>query len=493
MKDSLNRMIWLCRLLIVFGIAMKFYGLNDPWKRNDHYNFGGIRTTIYAECLKETPLAISKGIPHSHCWTSTPQYYNSHPSTVLFAMWGWTNIFGSSEAAYRSFVLLFSVLNIFLLFQIARLARPDSDVFPWLAAALQSIFLGGMYFGTHPDFIGEFTISFILFSSWLALKGFLTLAGLTTFLAGVSAWPGYIGFAPLWLYTLLVGRARKRIFAMAVCGFVFAALTMIWLKQQDTDTFAFFKMKLFYPGHVAKHEKVWYEPLLFAMNVVTSWARLLSPVLASIAAFELIRGDGRAFFTQWRNRWSQLNSFHHAVLLAGGTGVFYSLSGHEYFRVHVYLYLFMTPGLALLIARFIERWALHQPVLMSSQERKVMTIALLLFASFYPYGIYQSSLLHDVVNSILLIGSTLFLIWITWTTNRRLAPITGLLVVCAVSNASQTINYRNERDTERSFCEKARQEYEQTGLPIKTTEERSEAKDLLYCRGIPIEYIQPEN
>ncbi len=269
-------------------------------------------------------------------------------------------------------------------------------------------------------------------------------------------------------------------------GLVLVLSIMMWLHQR-ADIVDFLKTKLLDPGYVTKEEKGWFEPLLFLKNIVTSWARLLSPLLATLAAAELIRGEGKFFVTDWRSRWKNLTPFHHAVLLAGGTGVIYAILGHEYFMVHVFLYQFMTPGLALLAARFIEKWAQGEATIATKKERIIITIMAVLFAALYPYGIYQSSFVHDVFNSIFFIGSTLALIWLIWRPKRSAPALLGLVALCAFANASQTINYRNEPDTERSFCEKARAEYERTGQVVHTTEKRSDAKDF-YCRGVPIEY-----
>ncbi|MES2857477.1 MAG: hypothetical protein V4692_16520, partial [Bdellovibrionota bacterium] len=97
-------------VLVFLGIAGKFYRLNDPWKVHDHYNWGGVHTTEYTECLKSTPLSESKGIPHGRCGIDKLEYYPNHPPTILFALWGWTNVFGSAEWAYRLFIILFSSL-----------------------------------------------------------------------------------------------------------------------------------------------------------------------------------------------------------------------------------------------------------------------------------------------------------------------------------------------------------------------------------------------
>lgn len=477
----------ICQVLIILGLLGRLYGLNAPWKTHDHYNFGGVWTTTYAECLKQTPLQISKGVPHTDCWNEHPNYYRAHPPTILFALWGWTEFFGSSEAAYRLFMFFFSALNVLLIYQIAKTARPTLT-FPWLAAGFQSMFLGNIYFGTHLDFIGEFTVFFVLLTALLTLRGHLTLAGLTALIAGVSAWPGYISLGPLWFYTLSTQRGRKRVLAFTALGLVLATLTMMWL-HQTRHIGDFLQTKLANPGYISQREKGPKEPILFALNYFSSISRLLSPLFAAFAFFELLFGDGRKIFTSWRQRWTNLEPFHHAVILGGGTGFLYSLIGHEYFMVHVFLYLFLTPGLALLLARCIERWttAQNSDKLARREQIAIMLLGLLTTA-LYPYGIFKSNAVHDAINSAGFILSTLALFFLIWNRSFSGRAAMTLVAISAALNVSQTINYRNEPDTERSFCESARREYQTTGQPVHTQTARSAAKDFLYCRDLPIIY-----
>ncbi len=472
---------------------MKLYGLNDPWKRNDHYNFGGIVTTAYAECLKSTPLAVSKGVPH-FCARGADEtflhFYRAHPPTILFAMWGWTSLFGSDEWAYRLFVAFFSTLNIALMYFIARAARPQSQVFAWATAAFQAVFLGNIYFATHLDFISEFTVFFVLATALAALQRRMSLACGFGLLAGISAWPGYIVFAPLWFYSFLIGQGRKRVLFTAILGFACALATMMWL-HQTIDIVEFLRTKLLDPGYIQKREKGWSEPIRFARNFLTSQARMLSPLFAACAFFELIWGDGRELLRSvlWPASWRRLTPFHHAFLLAGGTGFVYALIGHEYVMVHVYLYLLFTPGLALLCARFFERSLMANSNLGAVGGYKlVMTGLIVLFAALYPYGIFQSSLVHDVVNSTLFIVSALAMIYFLRKPVVGTVPILALIAVNSLANASQVANYRNEHDTERLFCNQAREEYARTGKPVETYEEESNAKIYLYCVGVPIVY-----
>lgn len=500
-RARMNKLRLFFMALIFCGVVAKFYGITDPWKIHDHYNFGGVHTTAYAECLQSTPLAISKGIPHRKCWSNTPEYYPAHPPTILFAMWGWSEVFGHAEWAYRLFTLTFSALNILAMFFIAREARPRSSLFPWIVAAVQSITLGGMYFGTHLDFISEFTVFFVLLMALAALKRKMTLASCLALTAGVSAWPGYISFAPLWAYAWLIGKGRRRVFAFGAFGFVVALVTMMWL-HQTFDIVDFLKMKLFKPGYVDKKHNGWRLPFVFVSNFFFSQSRLLGPLLAVFAFFELLRREGRDFFTGWKNRWRSLNSFHHAVLLSGGTGFCYALIGHEYFIVHVFLYLLLLPGLSLLAARFIERLLTGDETVAASTEPRstsnsrlttgrdwVVLVALgVLFIVCYPYGIFKTNAVHDALTSVVLASTALAFLYFAKKERLRDRAVGVFCAFAFLGNLSQLINYRNEPDTERSFCEKAREEFKRTGQPVHTTEPRSDAKDLLYCKDLPVIY-----
>jgi hypothetical protein len=519
----------ICAILIFLGILSKFYGINEPWKTHDHYNFGGVWTTSYAECLKQTPIAISRGIPLTLCWTDKPSYYPAHPPTVLIALAGWTQIFGNAEWAYRLFFLIFSTLNILLLFKIARIVRPIG-LFPWLAAALQSTFLGGIYFGTHPDFIGEFTVFFILLTALLALKKNMTTACLAALAAGISSWPGYIVFAPLLAYSWLIGKGRKRVMLFGVLALVCAMSTIMWL-HQTFDIIDFLKWKLLKPGYVKLDKKGWLEPLNFIHNIITSLSRLLGPLFFSLGIYSLVWGEGRGLIKIFKlstpapskiksqltapaeqlrpvgllslNKLSlkrlslrislknyiylkSLNSFHHAVLLCGGMGVLYTLIGHEYMMVHVFLYLFWLPAFALLGASWLEGLFASSEGMLTPSKSIATTIAVTV-AALYPFGIFKSNIIHDAINSAAIVISILiFVYYFFWREAKPTArAIAAFLVTGFLINFSQTANYRNEPDTERSFCEHARKEYEATGRPVHAPEaSRSDAKSLLYCAPI---------
>ncbi|RYZ82755.1 MAG: hypothetical protein EOP06_21170, partial [Proteobacteria bacterium] len=404
-----------CLILITLGILVKFYGINDPWKRSDHYNYGGVLTTTYAECLKTTPLAVSKAVPHIDCWKSEPAYYRNHPPTILFGMWAWTSVFGSEEWAYRSFILLFSVLNIGLIFLIAKEVRPGN--FPYLAAACQACFLGNMYFGTHPDFIGEFTVTFLLLGALFALRKQMWAACVLGLVAGISAWPGYIFFGPLFIYSLMIKEGRKRVVAFGAFGVLLAIGTMMWL-QQKSDVIEFLMFKIFTPGYLKPERKGWIEiPQLFK-SFFDSQARLMSPLLAGIALYGLFVGLGRSYFK--RVNFHTLSKLHHAVLLSGGTGLLYFILSREYFVIHIFLYLLFTPALALLAANFLEQWSEGKLMAPTKSLKRGAIFFVFLSAAVYPFGIYKSNVTLDIVAAIFLTVPALMFLYLAAKNN--LAP-----------------------------------------------------------------------
>ncbi len=224
-------------VLIVIGALMRFWGLNDAWKRNDHYNFGGVWTTAYTECWRATPFAVDRGVVAIGCKSAEPAYYRSHPPTGPWALSHFTSWIASPQASYgfpewsyRLFTLIFSILNILGVFLIARAAKLDS-MSALIAAALQSTALGNMYFGTHLDFISEFTLSFCLLATWLALLahkswqwGLVSLAGV---IAGLTAWPGTLVFAPLTI--LAWWRSRRHTWIPLLGGAISVMIAVLWM------------------------------------------------------------------------------------------------------------------------------------------------------------------------------------------------------------------------------------------------------------------------
>jgi hypothetical protein len=158
------------------------------------------------------------------------------------------------------------------------------------------------------------------------------------------------------------------------------------------------------------------------------------------------------------------------------------------------LYLLFTPALALLVARFFERWASSE-VVFSEADFKWLAGLVILQTALYPYGIFKTNVVHDALTSVELSLTALGFLWIAKRRSNSVSKntVATFLALAFFGNLSQMMNYRNEPDTERSFCEWAKTEYARTGQPIHTKEHYSRAKFYLYCRNIPIVYEGDEN
>jgi hypothetical protein len=482
-----RRAAFLLLSLILMGGAFRLYDVGAPWKTRDHYNFGGIWTTAYAECLRTTPIEISRGVAHLGCGPGENlNFYRAHSPSPLFLIWAWTSVFGTSETAHRTLIWLFSMINVVMVLLIAR-GVFTNHISALAAGAAQSLFLGGLYFGTHLDFIGEPTITFVLLSAHQALKGRIGRAIVFAVISGLVSWPGFIMLATLLVDAAVRRNRRDVILASAglAFGLVVALALMMWL-HQTSNIIAFLSEKLFRPGYVRADETGLIFPLLLLKNIISSLSRLMGPALLGLGLVSI--------FWQLPSR-----ACLRAAWLTGGTGVLYTLAGAQYHMVHVYLYLFWLPGLALLLGSFGEP---AQGVAGEHKRARFgLMLALVLGAvALYPYGIFKSNTVHDVLNSGVIIGSGLaLLIQIYRSRQIRPALMVGLIAVAGGANVSQMINYRNEPDTERSFCEQARRLAIQ--LPegavlrardISKSAQPSDAKRLLYCRGLRIDFTSSE-
>lgn len=470
-------------IIAVVGTLFRSYGITDHWRTNDHYNYSGSATTHALHCLKTTPLSVSRGLYTFFCDTPQRYFYPNHSSAILFGMWGLTLIFGDAEWVHRLYTLIFSVLNIFLVFLIAQNVWSKGRR-PVFAAFFQAFFLGSIYFGTHIDLITECVLSFMLLSTLAAQKEKWGWACFWATFSGLIAWVGFLQFAPLLLLSWVKRRNFKTVLVGSGIGFLFGVGLMMYLL--DTwNPVAFLHHKLFeaeYVSTTSMRDKLIF-PFAFVKNFFVSQDRLLGALFATLAFYELAFGEARALFTTSRAKLANLSNYHHALILCGGADLVYALIGPKYVMVHIYLYLFALPFFALLCANLFSKIFIGGMAHIA--KPKVFIAMGLFFVAFYPYGIFKTNAIHDAITSVVIILSTLIFIFAR-NNLRKIALV--LICVAALANFSQMVNYRNEPDSEYTFCEWAKQEYARTHEPIITHERHTQTKDLLYCRGIPIVY-----
>lgn len=473
--------------LILFGALSRFYDLDAPWKRKGHYNYGGLHTANYLHCLKQTPLAISHAIPHYKCDKTGPaDFYPNHPPTMLFALWGWSSVFGESEASLRSFVGLFSVLNIVLVFLLAQ-AMGFTEIGALSAAAVQAVFPGTLFFGTHNDFVCEFAMFFSIAAGLLALRNRIHWACVVTIFAGVAAWPGYFGFAGLLASQWLL---RKRITPVILWGALGAGVglaMMMWLRQ-STDVLGFLQSKMVHQGYVESSQLDIFYPLRWLYQAWQYHSVLLSPLFLMWLVLALCWLHGQT------DRVLRLGQ----ILAISGGGILNAIVGHQFVYIHEFNYLYILPSYALLIGLWLnsEFAKSAQADLEPNKQGLVMPKAVfgffvLFLVSTYPYGRLQSNQIHDIFNSVLM--ASLCIAFAIQIRKSAVPPRNWIifLLLAAFVNVSQLVNWRNEPSLDADFCKKASQEYKRTHSVVATSLELDPALKF-YCKGVPLSHSGPQ-
>jgi|GEM_PF-4245359 len=474
--QKLHLLLGVC---LIAGLGFRFYDLHAPWKRKDHYNYGGLHTTMFVECYKKTPLSVSKAIPHMDCADNAAPggFYPNHPPTLIIAEAWWTDLWGLSEASIRTFVAMFSLLNVLLVYLLAR-AVLKNETSALLAATVQAVLPATLYFGTHADFICEFAVFFSLLATLLMKQGRAHLAGFVTVLAGLVSWPGFLGFAGLAFYTWRKKRSWWPILIWGAFGFTSGLILMMWL-QQKLDLIEFLKFKLVRPGYVGQHTFDYLYPLRWTYQAWQYLSMLISPLFALWAVLALtavrVSPDRRAFGDD--------------LILISGSGILYAIAGHEYFYIHAFLWLYALPGVAILLAWWLT------PALTAQQEQGThskwgVSLLTLFVVATYSYGRLKTNLYLDSINDAIMAFSVIgfAILWLQKKTNPRSWLV--LFVLTAMVNFSQLVNWRNEPETDMQFCNSAREEFARTHSAV-TTNLTDDLAMRFYCRGIPVQ-PQPE-
>jgi hypothetical protein len=285
---------WLFALIFLLGVGAKTYGIRDHWKTHDHYNYGGVIHTHILNCLKTLPWEQTRGLM-TYCDAEQPRIYPNHSPAFIYPIWGLTLLFGEAEWVHRLSTLIFSSLNIILVFVLARIVWPGEKLRPLLAAFFQSFFLGPMYFGTHLDPITEFTLTFMLLSVIATLNNHILAASIWALIAGFTAWIGFFQFASILLYCWFKREKLKTAVISTATAFVICVGFIMFLIG-TVDIWGFIMQKIFDPTYIPVQSTLkklaW--PFVFVKTIASSHARLLNPLFAGITFYELIFGNSSA-------------------------------------------------------------------------------------------------------------------------------------------------------------------------------------------------------
>jgi hypothetical protein len=457
----------ICILILFTFVGLRLFDLNAPWKRMDHYNWGGVHHTMVTECFQKYPLEITRGVAHFSCEDEEQmQPYPNWPPLTFLALAEFRNLIGTTEPfATRFFFFIFSVLNLVLCFQIAReFFKSNRDAL--IVTTLHSLTFYTLLYSTHSDFISDFSSFFFYAAILLALKNQNILAGFGGMVAGMISWGGFF-FFPAWFIYLW----RKKDPYWKVVFFAWgplAALLGLFLMSylhRSSSLYAFLYGKLYGPSYIDNKLSLTY-PIEWAYTFFQTQARFLSP------AFLFLMGLG---FVSLFRRTEPLEK-QDKLLLILLPGLIYALLAHQYVYIHSFHYHPLWIGFSLLTYLGLKKcFQFH-----FSWSLKVFLIFALLV---FPYGKYQNSFPWDVANSLLILTSVVVLFLSLQRKSEML--LVSAIAITSLSSASRFLNFRSESPKDFLFCQKARAEFAMTDQPVKAEVPPHFTRNF-YCRGIKI-------
>jgi len=433
----------------------------------DHYNWGGVHHAIATECFQKYPLEITRGVPHFSCEDeSHMEPYPNWPPLTFLTLAEFKNFIGTTEPwATRFFFFVFSILNLVLCFLIARKYFKNNKE-ALLVTTLHSLTFYTLLYSTHSDFISDFSSFFFYAAVLLVLKNQKVLAGILGILAGLVSWVGFF-FFPGWLVYLWRKKdpSWKIVFLFWGPLAAFSGLFLMSYLHGSSSLYDFLYGKLFGASYIDNKLSPSY-PLQWIYTFFQTQSRFLSPVFLFLLGLGLVSACKKTEPPEHRN----------LLLLILLPGLIYSLVAHQYVYIHSFHYHPLWIGFSLLTYLGLKRC-------LELQFTWVWRIYLIFCLLVFPYGKYQNSFPWDVLNSMLILTSVIFLFLSLQRKNEKLLLIA--ITITALSSASRFLNFRSESPRDYLFCQKARAEYEITGQPVKAELPPHFTRNF-YCRGLKI-------
>ncbi len=425
-----------------------------------------------------------RALPVPEASTAQPTFYRNHPFVYPVLLAVWSKILGEREWVFRLFTILLSVLNIYLVYAVGRVSvRRMGDLpptFPLWGAFFQAGFQGGLYFGSHVDFLGEFTTAFLLLTTLAAIDRRWVWASVFGMIAGLTDWPGFLVFAPLALVAWLYSSWRGLVTVCAGGGVAaLSAVGMIgYLTNQDF--IEFFRSRI--SGSVEAREAARNAPpdpesrwlwLRLLHGTLQAYSRFLSPLFSALALQEIFDSSKRIFKRR------QLNEIDAAVVILGGTIAVTAFLSPLHVMIHPFWFMLAVPAGALLAARYVCRrgWV---------ESRWAFVVTLFVTTAFFPYGMWKYSFALDLFIGLSFIACSFVFVWFVLKGTLNLRRMVSVFAFVVLLNFLQTMNYRLEPNDPRPFCAELLSRYIESGQPVQANRGLTLAERYYYCRGIPI-------
>jgi uncharacterized membrane protein len=343
--------------ILILGLLLRLVSLNQSLWLDEAIG------ALYARDLSFTEL-ITKFIAYDN---HTPGYY------LLLKFWG--SVFGYSEIGIRSLSVLFGVLSIYLVIEIAKLVSSKKST-PLLAALLIATSQIHIYYSQEArmymmaSFFAALAVLYFLKAvkektniNWLIFSASLVLLLATDYMP--------IFLLPIFpVYLLVKNRKLFKKFALSLVPLLLAAI--LWLPTLSTQLVNYSDIpdKFLFGGATFKQAAlVWMKFVFGRLSFDPKWLYYSFVALSSIPIFIALKksllGQKRLLIILWA-----------AVPLILGFTISFIIPAFSYFR-----FMYVFPAFVILIVLGIEK----------VQSNKLST---LLIASIVSLNIFSSAIYY---------------------------------------------------------------------------------------------------
>lgn len=214
--------------ILLVGLALRCYGLTRGFQELDEW--GLAQFAVYAQNYVKLGLVQTRLLPLYGLVGDQPMAYVNHPFLGSTIVGVWALVFGTSEAAIRTFALLWAALTGFVIYRLGRqLWSPAAGLYAaGLYAVLpMAIHLGRMYTMESPCL----TLT-LLATSWLIdwSRGANRLLPACLALAAATQCDYYAAFLSPWLLLMGLKQRKPGYLCAAASPWLSLALFLVYVR-----------------------------------------------------------------------------------------------------------------------------------------------------------------------------------------------------------------------------------------------------------------------
>jgi hypothetical protein len=383
----MNRHTLLLAVVLLYAAAFRFIALNRPFE----YDLEAASNSQYGVLARNYlrfDLGQTQGIPVltvSHLPNAPIVFYPDHPPLVPLFIVPFYALFGVGEWQTRLPTSMATVAATDVLYLL--LTRFATRRIGLIAAAVFAATPMTLYFGGSADPVGMPLILFVLLSGigylhFHSRPGFLTLIPLVVafVLAGLCGWPAYV-IVPVFLAHFVATQPRRQ---------------WLWIIAFCLTACALFAATYVYIALATDSPWDWMVPLFNRRSPIgtnpftlTQWLAAALAINGRYHTFPLLMASC-IWLVMFGLRTRHAQSSATVALILMAWGILCVLIGGKAAYDHPYLWLPITPGVAigaaLLIERILRR-AEHRGL--ANAANRIVVLFLVLFASWTWYTTFR--------------------------------------------------------------------------------------------------------